>query len=115
MPVRVVDTCDSAWIFDDVRHRFRRLLKGADEEGFVFATEWRAYDHVLLDRGSDAFIVFLDNSRRRVLRARRHIAEPCTQCGGGDASTTLADSLGGVLGMIEPVSSDRSRQSAQSA
>lgn len=92
----VVDTCDSAWVFDEQNRRFRRLLKGIDAI-FTFATEWRSYDHLLIDGGSDRFLVYIDPSGRRVLRARRHVEEACDECGDIGGLGMSQESLGGFL------------------
>lgn len=97
---QIVDACESTWIFDNERRRFRRLLKG-DGALFTFATEWRSYDRVLFDRRSDAFIVFLDFAGRRLLRDRRHLEPSCTRCGSPDASSSVASLLIGPEGRAE--------------
>lgn len=76
----VLESCHSTWLFDPVRHRFCRVLKGPRTAASV-VTQWRPYDHLLLHPDSDAFVVFLDSSGTRLLRSWRHTAH-CDQCGG---------------------------------
>lgn len=86
----VLESCHSTWLFDTVRHRFCRVLKGPHMESSV-ATGWRAYDRLVLHPDSDAFVVFLDASGTRLLRSWRHTSR-CEQCGGNaTAELSLAD------------------------
>jgi len=86
----VLESCHSTWLFDPAEHRFCRVLKGP-RIGSSVATQWRAYDHVLVYPDSDAFVVFLDSSGTRLLRSWRHTAH-CDQCGGDvTAGLSLAD------------------------
>jgi hypothetical protein len=76
----VLESCHSTWLFDGANHRYRRISKGARLSQQV-STDWRAYDRLVLQDDSDAFIVFLDASGSRVLRSWRHGAD-CDRCGG---------------------------------
>ncbi len=86
----VLESCHSTWMFDPDNKRFCRVLKGPLGSSSV-ATEWRAYDRLVLHPESDAFVVFLDASGTRLLRSWRHTAH-CDQCGGEvTAELSLAD------------------------
>jgi hypothetical protein len=74
-----VESCHSTWLFDEANSRFRRTVKGLRLGGTV-STDWRPYDHLVLDDRSDAFIVFLDACGTRLLRSWRHLG-PCDHCG----------------------------------
>jgi hypothetical protein len=77
----VVESCNSTWLFDADRHRFRRVLKGVDVGRHPAATEWRPYFHLDLDPHSESFVVVLNAEGTRLLRSWRH-TQQCTQCGG---------------------------------
>lgn len=81
----VIESCHSTWLFDTENARFCRILKGV---GRNVATEWRHYHQLLLDPHGDAFLVFLDASRTRLLRSWRHTAR-CIECG-GDVTAELS-------------------------
>jgi hypothetical protein len=75
----VVESCHSTWLFDEVDHRFSRVLKAGTPSAVV--TDWRPYDRLVLAEDSDAFVVFLDASGTRLLRSTRHTTH-CERCGG---------------------------------
>lgn len=84
----VIESCHSTWLFDTEDRRFCRVLKGV---GRNVATEWRPYHQLMLDERSDAFVVFLDAARTRLLRSWRH-TDHCKECGGDvTAELSLAD------------------------
>jgi hypothetical protein len=86
----VLESCHSTWLFDPVNLRFCRVLKGPRMSASV-ATQWRSYDHLVIQPDSDAFVVYLDSSGSRLLRSWRHTAH-CDQCGGEvTAEMSLAD------------------------
>jgi hypothetical protein len=86
----VLESCHSTWLFDEDNRRFCRVLKGPRMSASV-VTGWRAYDHIVLQPESDAFVVHLDSSGSRLLRSWRHTAH-CDQCGGGlTTERSLAD------------------------
>jgi hypothetical protein len=76
----VVESCHSTWLFDEVDHRFSRVLKAGSTESAV-VTDWRPYDRLVLAEDSDAFVVFLDATGTRLLRSTRHTTH-CERCGG---------------------------------
>jgi len=83
----VLESCHSTWLFDPVEQKFCRLMK--DDKSV--ATEWVAYDKLVVHEDSDAFVVFLDPSGTKLLRSWRH-TEHCEQCGGNaTAELSLAD------------------------
>jgi hypothetical protein len=76
----VLESCNSTWVFDPCRMRFRRALKGIEVDGQAVWTQWRRYYGLDLPRGSEAFTVMLNPSGTRLLRSWRH-TEACAQCG----------------------------------
>jgi len=83
----VLESCHSTWLFDPVEHKFCRLMK----DNKSVATEWVAYDKLVVHEDSDAFVVFLDESGTKLLRSWRH-TDHCEQCGGNaTAELSLAD------------------------
>lgn len=87
----VIESCHSTWIFDEENRRFRRLLKGPRIDREI-STDWRSYDRLVLDRLSDAFLVFLDAAGSRVIRSHRHLGK-CGHCEGKPIPATLLESL----------------------
>lgn len=77
----VLESCHSTWIFDTVRLRFRRILKGLDLDAAAASTAWRQYFGLELDPLSESFVVLLNPEGTRLLRSWRHV-EHCPQCGG---------------------------------
>jgi len=77
----VIESCNSTWLFDTGRMRFRRLLKGVDVGRHPATTEWRPYFRLDVDPRSESFVVVLNADGTRLLRSWRH-TEHCTQCGG---------------------------------
>ena len=92
--LRVVETCHSTWIFDEQAHRFRRVLKGPSRDRV--STDWRAYDHLVIGPGSDAFLVFLDATGVRVLRSTPHSAN-CRRCGQEQTTELSLEDLRALL------------------
>lgn len=83
----ILESCHSTWLFDPENRRFCRILKVEPAEPSV-ATDWRPYHRLVVNPGSDAFVVFLDPSGTRLLRSWRHTAH-CDQCG-GDATAEMS-------------------------
>jgi hypothetical protein len=77
----VLESCNSTWLFDTERMRFRRVLKGADVGRRPTTTEWRPYFGLDLDARSESFVVMLNPEGTRLLRSWRHTHQ-CSQCGG---------------------------------
>src|ERR1700691_3616823 len=77
----VLESCNSTWLFDTERMRFRRVLKGVDVGRRPTTTEWRPYFGLDLDPRSESFVVVLNAEGTRLLRSWRHTHQ-CSQCGG---------------------------------
>ena len=88
----ILESCNSTWLFDTERMRFRRVLKGVDVGRHPAATDWRPYSGLDLDPDSESFVVVLNAEGTRLLRSWRH-TEQCSQCG---AQTTAELSLDDV-------------------
>ena len=72
--LRVLESHNSTWMFDETDRMFCRVTRGDDGP-----MDWRPYDRLVIQPDSDAFLIFLDAAGTRLLRARRHV-EPCNQC-----------------------------------
>jgi hypothetical protein len=88
---RVLESCHSTWLFDEINHRFCRVVKATVLDDVV-TTEWRDYDHLVLQEDSSAFVVFLDSRGTRLLRAWLH-ETACKQCGREDTGEMSLDDL----------------------
>jgi hypothetical protein len=75
-----IESCHSTWVFDSLRMRFRRVLKGAEVGGRPVATGWRPYYRLDAPPDSETFTVYLNLSCTRMIRSWRH-GDDCTQCG----------------------------------
>jgi hypothetical protein len=76
----LLESCNSTWIFDAERKRFRRVLRGADIGRRPTTTEWRPYYGLDLDPRSESFVVWLNPEGTRLLRSWRH-SDQCSECG----------------------------------
>ncbi len=88
----VLESCHSTWIFDPVKMRFRRVLKGLDLDAYQASTAWRPYFGLELDPLSESFVVLLNPEGTRLLRSWRHV-ERCPQCGGESTAELSVDEL----------------------
>ena len=87
----VFESCNSTWVFDRRRMRFRRLLKGIEVDGGPVVTEWRPYFGLEVADNSEAFTVLLNREGTRLIRSWRHTGD-CAQCGGpATAELSLED------------------------
>ncbi len=77
----VIESCNSTWVFDAHRMRFRRILKGTEVGGEPVATGWRPYYRLDTPTDSETFTVFLNFAGTRMIRSWRHAAD-CAECGG---------------------------------
>jgi len=77
--VQVLESCHSTWIFDPERGRFRRAARGSAIDVPAPDHEWEDYFGLELLPDSDAFVVKLNDSGTKLLRAYRH-TEGCTAC-----------------------------------
>jgi hypothetical protein len=85
MDVIIVESCHSTWVFDPDRKQFCRILKGIEVAHRPVSTEWRAYWQLEMDPQTDAFCVYLNASRTRLIRLWRH-TQDCVQCGVHDTT-----------------------------
>lgn len=96
-----LESPQSTWLFDEVRHCFRRATKAPCRgDG---STQWRSYDHLVIDDTAGIFLVFLDATGTRVLRSRGQISQRTRL--GSNRAVEVAD--GGVLTVTEQSSSSR--------
>lgn len=86
--VQMIESCNSTWLFDSARLRFRRVPKGTSLDVPASPEEWERYYTLELDPDSDAFVVTLNEAGTRLLRSYRHRV-PCPHCG-GNATTELS-------------------------
>ena len=77
----VLESCHSSWVFELDKMRFSRVVKGIEVSHRAVATDWRSYSHLEIDPIGEAFTVYLNAERTRLIRSWRH-TEDCTQCGG---------------------------------
>jgi hypothetical protein len=88
----VLESCNSTWLFDTSRMRFRRVLKGLDLDAPNASTAWRPYYGLELDEVSESFVVLLNPEGTRLLRSWRHV-DQCPQCGGESTKELSVDEL----------------------
>ena len=89
--VIILESCHSTWVFDSDRMQFCRILKGIKIASRSVSTEWRPYWRLELDPKTEAFSVYFNASRTRLIRSWRHL-QNCAQCGGnGTTELTLDD------------------------
>ena len=94
--VQVIESCNSTWIFDAERGRFRRAPRGSAIDVPAPDHEWDDYFGLELLPDSGAFVVRLNEAGTRLLRAYRH-GEGCSACG-DEATGELS-----VAGATEPI------------
>jgi hypothetical protein len=87
----VIESCHSTWLFDTVDRRFCRVLRAGEAPSSV-ATDWRPYDRLVVEDGTDAFIVILDASGTRLLRSWRH-SQHCEHCGADNTAELSLEDL----------------------
>jgi hypothetical protein len=92
----IIESCNSTWVVDLERSRFRRILKGLDGPTQT-STAWRECYGLELDPHSESFVVLLNQQGTSLLRSWRHV-EHCTQCGGEATSELSLDELRAVAG-----------------
>lgn len=85
--LQVLESCSFRWIFDEATHRFRRTPSAAKLQLDVPA-EWSEYHHLEIDDSRCRFLVQLDDTGTRLLRASIH-REPCQRCGRCSARSTI--------------------------
>lgn len=89
---QVIESCNSTWLFDAPRMRFRRVPKGTPIDVPAPPEEWQRYYSLEVDSDTGAFIVTLNEAGTRLLRSYRHHV-PCPHC---DANATAELSLEAV-------------------
>ena len=75
----VIESCNSTWLFDSEKSRFRRVPRGTPIDLPAPDAEWQRYWRLEVDPETDAFLVSLNESGSRLLRSFRH-TPPCHQC-----------------------------------
>lgn len=90
--VQAIESCNSTWLFDAERGRFRRVPKGAPIDTPAPPEEWQRYYSLELDDDTGAFVVSLNANGTRLLRSYQH-KTPCPHCG---ANATAEVSLEAV-------------------
>jgi hypothetical protein len=90
--VQAIESCNSTWLFDADRTRFRRVPKGASIDTPAPPEEWQLYYSLELDDDTGAFVVTLNENGTRLLRSYRHQV-PCPHC---DVNPTTELSLEAV-------------------
>jgi len=71
-------SCNSLWIFDVERRRFRRL-PGAVSVDIAAPGDWQPFVALHVDPATGAFRVTLNEEHTRVIRSWLH-DEPCRHC-----------------------------------
>ena len=75
----VIESCNSTWLFDQDKARFRRVPRGTPLDMPAPDAEWQRFYRLEVDPDTDAFLVSLNESGSRLLRSFRH-RPPCQQC-----------------------------------
>ena len=92
VPVRVLESCHSLWIFEPERGRFRRVPRGTRLDMPSAENEWTPYYRLELDASSGAFSVGLNPDDTRVLRSWIH-ADPCRHCSSDQTGELSVEAL----------------------
>ena len=75
----IIESCNSTWLFDHDKSRFRRVPRGTPLDLPAPDAEWQRFYRLEVDPDTDAFLVHLNESGSRLLRSFRH-RPPCQQC-----------------------------------
>lgn len=75
----IVECCNSTWLINPRNSTFRRVLKGLELDVLEASTAWRGYEAVEIDETADSLVVYLDETRTRLIRSPRH-HRSCTHC-----------------------------------
>ena len=86
--LQIIESCNSTWLFDTDRKRFRRVPRGASLDMPAVSGDWERYYKLEVDVEDDSFLVTLNEAGSRLLRSFRH-GDPCTQCS-PNATTELS-------------------------
>jgi hypothetical protein len=93
-----LDSCNSRWVFDTERLRYRRVPQGPGLGMRLATAEWRPYHELHIDQYSDSFVVVLNEVGNRMLRSWRHTTATCSQCGATATEELSADDIAHVEG-----------------
>lgn len=94
--ILVLESCNSTWVFDTSRMRFRRILKDIDPEIQGASTAWRPYFGLEMNPDSESFVVLLNPEGTRLLRSWRH-ADHCQYCGGESTAELSLEDINNAL------------------
>jgi hypothetical protein len=98
MEPTVLESCNTTWLFDTDRMRFRRILKPAEAKVHPVTTAWRPYFGLEVDPDSESFAVLLNPDGTRWLRSWRHTRD-CEDCGGHVTAELSLDELRAATGV----------------
>jgi hypothetical protein len=76
--LHLLESCAFTWIFDGATHLFRRVPRNARVTLGIPAA-WTPYSRLELDTTRSSFVVVLDETGTRLLRAWLHV-DPCDRC-----------------------------------
>ena len=93
--LRILESCNSRWLFDPGRMRFRRLPRGAGADVASMDGDWTEYHSFDLDLAAGMFVIGLNAEGTRLLRAWVH-DDSCRHCGEATAEFSVA-ALRGAL------------------
>lgn len=77
--VIVIESCNSTWVFDEARARFRRVPRGSKLDFPLSAADWETFHGLELLPATGAIVVRLNEAGTNLLRAYRH-TDPCPHC-----------------------------------
>ncbi|MGH8998280.1 MAG: hypothetical protein ACRDY7_02710 [Acidimicrobiia bacterium] len=89
VPMRILESCHSTWIFNPARMRFRRAPRGTRLDMPSPEVDWAPYFRLEVEPSSGAFAVSLNSDDTRVLRSWLH-SEPCRHCAAADETAELS-------------------------
>jgi hypothetical protein len=104
----ILESCHSTWVFDPVRMQFCRILKGIEVAGRSVSTAWRPYWQLELDPEMEAFSVYLNAHRTRLIRSWRHTPN-CGQCSGRETSELSSSDLPRIVQVCRATGPQRTR------
>jgi hypothetical protein len=96
--MKTIDSCHSHWMFDTDRHRFLRILRNPELGPHPVTTEWRPYSALHVWDQYDSFLVVLNDSGTKMLRAWRHREGNCPNCGLKTGEVSVFDGETSVMG-----------------
>lgn len=92
----MLESCHSTWEFEPARGRFRRIVKGGETASHPGTTAWRPFHGVEFKEDSEAFVVFLNPARTRLIQSWRHTHD-CLQCGSHVTGQVSVDAINAAL------------------